>query len=99
MRRRTFTAISWTLPPALAAEPSLYCRVRFGTAANPTAVILHDAGRTGSAALPDALSAVPGLLPEGCVLGERYEDSCACGAAVIAMREAVHRMLEGELDG
>ena len=49
--------------------------------------------------IPDALSAVPGLLPEGCVLGERYEDSCACGAAVIAMREAVHRMLEGELDG
>ena len=45
--------------------------------------------------IPDALRHVPELLPQGDYhFGERYEDSCALGAAVIAMRTALHALIE-----
>lgn len=34
--------LAWNLPAALAAEPGLYCRVRFGTTAKPTEVRWYD---------------------------------------------------------
>ena len=44
--------------------------------------------------IPDVLRDCPELLPAGDYqLGERYEDSCALGAAVIAMQEALHAMI------
>ena len=45
--------------------------------------------------IPDALRDFPELLPDGDYdFGERYEASCALGAAVIAMRQALHSMIE-----
>ena len=45
--------------------------------------------------IPDALRA-SGLLPpeDAYVLGARFEDSCALGAANIAMEHALHALIE-----
>lgn len=51
------TALSWTLPEALASEPGLYCRVRFGTTSKPAAVQPVDAVHNGETAIPEALAA------------------------------------------
>ena len=51
------TALAWTLPEALASEPGLYCRVRFGTTAKPAAVQPVDAVHNGETAIPEALAA------------------------------------------
>ena len=45
--------------------------------------------------IPDALRDFPELLPQGdYAFGERYEDSCALGAAVIAMQIALRQLIE-----
>ena len=51
------TSATWALPDSLSAESMLYCRVRFGTAANPDAVILYDAAHAGAAKFPEKLEA------------------------------------------
>ena len=49
--------------------------------------------------VPVAFAGVPGLLPgDRYCIGERFEESCAYGAAIIAMREAVHRMISDMLE-
>lgn len=49
--------------------------------------------------VPEAFAGEPGLLPgERYCIGERFEESCASGAAIIAMREAVHRMISDMLE-
>ena len=49
--------------------------------------------------VPEAFAGVPGLLPgDRYCIGERFEESCAYGAAIIAMREAVHRMISDMLE-
>ena len=49
--------------------------------------------------MTDALRTMPGLLPEGQFsFGELFEDSCARGAAVIAMRSALHTCLEAAME-
>ncbi len=49
--------------------------------------------------IPDALRQTPGLLPEGQFsFGEQFEDACARGAAVIAMRDALHRCINEAMD-
>ena len=49
--------------------------------------------------IPDALRLAPGLLPEGdYTFGEQFEDSCAMGAAVIAMRSALHARIKEAMD-
>lgn len=49
--------------------------------------------------IPDALRQTPGLLPEGQFsFGEQFEDSCARGAAVIAMRRALHQCINETMD-
>ena len=48
--------------------------------------------------MPEALSQLPELLSrESFTLGEHFEDSCALGAAVVAMREAVHTLIGSTL--
>ena len=49
--------------------------------------------------IPDALRQTPGLLPEGQFsFGEQFEDACARGAAVIAMRNALHQCIKDAMD-
>ena len=49
--------------------------------------------------IPDALRGAPGLLPEGdYTFGEQFEDACAHGAAVIAMRSAIHERIKEAMD-
>ena len=44
--------------------------------------------------VPEALAAMPELLPsEPFIPGEHFEDSCALGAAVVAMRESVQQLI------
>ena len=48
--------------------------------------------------VPETLMQTPELLPvDSFTLGEHFEDSCALGAAVIAMREAVHTLIGSAL--
>ncbi len=42
VQKSEIQSLAWTLPAVLAAEPGLYCRVRFGTAAKPTEVRWYD---------------------------------------------------------
>ena len=49
--------------------------------------------------IPDALRNHPGALPEGdYTFGEQFEDACAQGAAVIAMRSALHARIKEAMD-
>ena len=44
--------------------------------------------------VPEALAGMPELLPsEPFIPGEHFEDSCALGAAVVAMRESVQQLI------
>lgn len=44
--------------------------------------------------VPEALAGTPELLPaEPFIPGEHFEDSCALGAAIVAMRESVQQMI------
>jgi hypothetical protein len=55
--------LAWTLPAALAAEPGLYCRVRFGTAAKPavpTEDRWYDKEHDDAASIGDLISEAPG---------------------------------------
>ena len=49
--------------------------------------------------IPDALRQTPGLLPEGQFsFGEQFEEACARGAAVIAMRYALLQCIKDAMD-
>lgn len=49
--------------------------------------------------ITDALRLTPGLLPEGQFsFGEQFEDACARGAAVIAMRDALHNCIQKAME-
>lgn len=49
--------------------------------------------------IPDALRHTPGLLPSGSyAFGEQFENSCAHGAAVIAMRSALHARIREAME-
>ena len=58
VQRTDIQTLAWTLPEALAAEPGLYCRVRFGTSAKPVAAMedrWYDKDRVGSAPVGDSI--------------------------------------------
>ena len=49
--------------------------------------------------IPDALRDTPGLLPEGrFTFGDQFEDACACGAAVMAMQNALHERIRAAME-